>query len=99
MESFFRSLFVPRLETGPQHSTHSLSAQEGNKKENITSIGSKIAKHTKVEDTNLKRTREDLQNRIDILRKQVEGLSLMLSCGMMEKYGGLLLTHRVLKMT
>ncbi|XP_041002868.1 tripeptidyl-peptidase 2-like [Juglans microcarpa x Juglans regia] len=29
-------------------------------------------KHTKVEDTNLKRAREDLQNRIDILRKQAE---------------------------
>ncbi|GAV79300.1 Peptidase_S8 domain-containing protein/TPPII domain-containing protein [Cephalotus follicularis] len=29
-------------------------------------------KHTRVEDANLKRTREDLQNRIDILRKQVE---------------------------
>lgn len=27
------------------------------------------------------------------------GLSLMLLCGMTEKYGGLLLTHRVLKMT
>ncbi|KAG2715893.1 hypothetical protein I3760_03G100000 [Carya illinoinensis] len=29
-------------------------------------------KHTKVEDTNLKRARKDLQNRIDILRKQAE---------------------------
>lgn len=83
-----------------------------------------------MEDANLKRSREDLQNRIDILQKQAEvssryftfftffpdfllllicdlfcfralmtrDLSLMLLCGMMEKYGGLLLTHRVLRM-
>jgi hypothetical protein len=29
-------------------------------------------KHSRVEDANLKRTREDLQNRIDYLQKQAE---------------------------
>ena len=29
-------------------------------------------KHSRVEDANLKRTREDLQNRVDYLQKQAE---------------------------
>lgn len=38
----------------------------------IAFMTSLFQKHTKVEDPNLKRVREDLQNRVDILKKQAD---------------------------